>query len=63
MQFAENQLLKEASYGKDGKPVYEDENTVKTKTVETVRYRNTPSKFDKPKRREKTEIKAPKRKR
>lgn len=50
-------------YGKDGKPVYEDENTVKTKTVETVRYRNTPSKFDKPKRREKTEIKAPKRKR
>ena len=50
-------------YGKDGKPVYEDENTVKTKTVETVRYKNTPSRFKEPKRREKTEIKAPKRKR
>lgn len=50
-------------YDKDGKPVYENENTVKTKTVETVRYRNTPSKFEQPKHREKTEIKVPKRKR
>ncbi len=50
-------------YGKDGKPVYEDESTVKTKTVETVRYRNTPSRFGEPKRREKTDIKPPKRKR
>ena len=50
-------------YGKDGKPVYENEDTVKTKTVETVRYKNTPSRFKEPKRREKTEIKAPKRKR
>lgn len=59
----ESAVERKPVYGKDGKPVYEDENTVKTKTVETVRYRNTPSKFDKPKRREKTEIKAPKRKR
>jgi hypothetical protein len=59
----ESAVERKPVYGKDGKPVYEDENTVKTKTVETVRYRNTPSKFDKPKRREKTEIKSPKRKR
>lgn len=50
-------------YGKDGKPIYENENTVKTKTVEKVHYKNTPSRFKEPKRREKTEIKAPKRKR
>lgn len=50
-------------YDANGKPVYDDQNTVKTKTVETVRYKNTPSKFSKPKRREKTEIKAPKRRR
>lgn len=50
-------------YDKNGKPVYESEDTVKTKTVETVRYKNTPSRFKEPKRREKTEIKAPKRKR
>lgn len=50
-------------YDKDGKPVYENEDTVKTKTVETVRYKNTPSRFKEPRRREKTEIKAPKRKR
>lgn len=59
----ESAVERKPVYGKDGKPVYEDENTVKTKTVETVRYRNTPSKFDKPKRREKIEIKAPKCKR
>ena len=59
----ESAVERKPVYGKDGKPVYEDENTVKTKTVETIRYRNTPSKFNKPKRREKTEIKAPKRKR
>ncbi len=47
---------------KDGKPVYEN-GQLKTTNVETVRYKNTPSKFGKPKRREKTEIKAPKRKR
>ena len=50
-------------YSKDGKAVYENADTIKTKTVETVRYKNTPSKFKEPKRREKTEIKAPKRKR
>lgn len=59
----ESAVERKPVYGKDGKPVYEDENTVKTKTVETIRCRNTPSKFNKPKRREKTEIKAPKRKR
>ena len=50
-------------YDANGKPVYEDQNTVKTKTVETVHYKNAPSKFGKPTRREKTEIKVPKRKR
>lgn len=47
---------------KDGKPVYEN-GELQTTNVETVRYKNTPSKFEKPKRREGTEIKAPKRKR
>lgn len=47
---------------KAGKPVYEN-GSLKTTNVETVRYKNTPSKFAAPKRREKTEIKAPKRKR
>lgn len=46
---------------KDGKAVYED-GKLQTTNVETVRYKNTPSRFSKPKRREKTEIKAPKRK-
>ena len=50
-------------YTRSGLPVYEDSDTVKTKTVETVRYKNTPSRFKEPKRRDKTEIKAPKRKR
>ena len=40
----------------------EDTDTVKTRAVETVRYKNTPSRFSEPKRREKTEIKPPKRK-
>lgn len=46
---------------KNGKAVYVD-GELKTTNVETVRYKNTPSKFSKPKRREKTEIKAPRRK-
>lgn len=47
---------------KDGKPVYED-GKLKTINIETVRYKTTPSRFEKPKRRERTEIKTPKRKR
>lgn len=46
----------------DGKPVY-DNGKLRTKSVETVRYKTTPSRFGEPKRREKTEIKTPKRKR
>lgn len=59
----ESAVERKPVYGKDGKPVYEDTDTVKTRTVETVRYKNTPSRFTEPKRREKTEIKPPKRKR
>lgn len=59
----ESAVERKPVYGKDGKPVYEDTDTVKTRTVETVRYKNTPSRFLEPKRREKTEIKPPKRKR
>ena len=59
----ESAVERKPVYGKDGKPVYEDTDTVKTRTVETVRYKNTPSRFSEPKRREKTEIKPPKRKR
>ena len=59
----ESAVERKPVYGKDGKPVYEDADTVKTRTVETVRYKNTPSRFTEPKRREKTEIKPPKRKR
>ena len=58
----ESAVERKPVYGKDGKPVYEDTDTVKTRTVETVRYKNTPSRFSEPKRREKTEIKPPKRK-
>ena len=47
---------------KDGKPFYED-GKLQTKNVETVRYKATPSRFSEPKRRAKTEIKPPKRKR
>lgn len=59
----ESAVERKPVYDNNGKPIYEKENTVKTKTVETVRYKNTPSKFGEPKRREKTEIKIPKRKR
>lgn len=46
----------------NGKPVY-DGDSVQTVSVETVRYKNTPSRFGEPKARGKTEIKPPKRKR
>ena len=59
----ESAIERKPVYDLDGKPVYENENAVKTKTVETVRYKNTPSKFSEPKKREKTEIKPPKRRR
>ena len=59
----ESAVERKPVFDADGKPVYENENTVKTKTVETVRYKNTPSRYSEPKRREKTEIKQPKRKR
>lgn len=59
----ESAVERKPVYGKDGKAIYEDADTVKTRTVETVRYKNTPSRFSEPKRRDKTEIKPPKRKR
>ena len=46
----------------DRKPVY-DNGKLRTESVATVRYKTTPSRFGEPKRREKIEIKAPKRKR
>lgn len=46
----------------NGKPVY-DGDSVRTVSVETVRYKNTPSRFGEPKPRNNTEIKPPKRKR
>lgn len=46
----------------DGKPVY-DGKDVKTATVETVRYKSTPTRFYEPKHRKTAEIKPPKRKR
>lgn len=46
----------------DGKPVY-DGDSVRTVSVETVRYKNTPSRFGDPKPRSKGEIKPPRRKR
>ena len=46
----------------NGKPVY-DGDSVRTVSVETVRYTNTPSRFGEPKPRSNTEIKPPKRKR
>lgn len=46
----------------NGKPVYED-GTLKTVTVESVRYRNQPSRYGEPKARTSLEIKAPRRKR
>ncbi len=45
----------------NGNPVYED-GELKTKNVETVRYKNTPTRFSEPKKRDKLEIKPPKRK-
>lgn len=45
----------------NGKPVY-DGDSVRTVSVETVRYKNTPSRFGEPKPRSNTEIKPPKRK-
>ena len=46
----------------DGKPVYDGEN-VKTVSVETVRYKQMPSRYGEPKARKSTQIKPPKRKR
>ncbi|MBS5079328.1 MAG: hypothetical protein E7B11_04480 [Clostridiales bacterium] len=46
----------------DGKPVY-DGDSVRTVSVETVRYKNTPSRYGEPKPRSKGEIKPPRRKR
>lgn len=46
----------------NGKPVY-DGDSVRTVSVETVRYKNTPSRFGEPKPRSNTEIKPPKRRR
>ncbi len=46
----------------DGKPVY-DGDKLRTITVDTVRYRQTPAKFQQPQKRTNTEIKTPKRKR
>lgn len=47
---------------RDGKPVYDGEN-VKNISVETVRYKQTPSRFSEVQPRKNTEIKQPKRKR
>lgn len=44
----------------DGKPVYDGEN-VRTVSVESVRYKNTPSRFKEPEKRPGSGIKAPKR--
>lgn len=46
----------------DGKPVYDGEN-VRTVSVETVRYKNTPSRFGEPTPRSNTEPKPPRQKR
>lgn len=46
----------------DGKPVY-DGDSVRTVSVETVRYKNTPSRFGEPKPRSHGEMKPPRRKR
>lgn len=45
----------------DGKPVYDGEN-VRTVSVESVRYKSTPSRFSEPEARRDIEIKPPKRK-
>ena len=46
----------------NGKPVYDGEN-VRTVSVETVRYKSTPTRYGEPKSRSNTGIKPPKRKR
>lgn len=46
----------------NGKPVYDGEN-VRSVSVESVHYKNTPSRFSEPKPRSNTEIKPPRRKR
>lgn len=46
----------------NGKPVYEG-SSVKTVSVESVRYKNQPSRYSEPKARAALEIRAPKRKR
>lgn len=46
----------------NGKPVYDGDN-VRTVSVETVRYRTTPSRYGEPAQRSETEIRPPKRKR
>lgn len=45
----------------DGKPVYDGEN-VRTVSVETVKYRGTPSRFDEPTKRDFIDVHTPKRK-
>ena len=45
----------------NGKPVYDGEN-VKSVSVETVRYKSTPSRFENPERRSDTSSKPPRRK-
>lgn len=45
----------------DGKPVYDGEN-VRTVSVESVRYKSTPSRFGEPEQRKDIEPKPPKRK-
>ena len=46
----------------NGKPVYDGDN-VRTVSVDTVKYRTTPSRYGEPAQRSETEIRAPKRKR
>ena len=46
----------------DGKPVYEN-GSIKTTRVETVKYGNTPGKYSAPRKRAKSEIKPPRKKR
>lgn len=46
----------------NGKPVYDGE-SVKTVSVETVRYKSTPSRFGEPKQRGDIDIAPPKKKR
>ena len=45
----------------NGKPVYEGDN-VKSVSVETVRYRNTPNRYDEPRERGEIDTKPPRRK-